>query len=349
VLSEDPTRVRDVLRSCEVAEIGGRLDPAPDAATKRPPAAEVMVAFAAIYLIWGSTYLGIRYAIETIPPLIMMGLRHLTAGTLLYAWQRWRGVPRPKPAQWAYAAVAGVIFFLGSHGSLAWAEQRVPSGLAALLCATLPLWVVVLAWLRGIERHPGRRAVTGLLLGFAGVGLLIGPQGLRESGQTDWWSAGVVLMGAFLWAVGSIYSKRAKLPASSGLSAAMQMISGGTALLLAGAASGEGAQFHTAGVSLKSAAALAYLIVFGSIIAFSAFTWLMTTSSASRVSTYAYVNPVVAVLVGWALAGETMGIRTLIAAGIILAGVVLVTTKGNRQRVPLPVTGARELQVEAGD
>lgn len=344
--SPDPARIRDLLRSCEPVEIGAGAPSLPARTGKHASASALTAGFAAIYLIWGSTYLGIRYAIETIPPLLMMGLRHLTAGSLLYAWLRWRGTPRPRPLHWGYAAVAGMIFFLGSHGSLAWAEQKVPSGLAALLCATLPLWVVMLARIRGTERHLSGRAMLGLVFGFAGVALLVGPEGLRQSGNADWLSAGVVLLGSFLWAIGSIYTKHAKLPESSALSAAMQMMTGGTVLLLVGALAGETRQFHPAAVSGKSLAALAYLIVFGSIIAFSAFTWLMTATTASRVATYAYVNPVVAVFLGWALAGEPMGARTLAAAGVILAGVALVTTREKRSK---PETLPRELQAEAAD
>jgi drug/metabolite transporter (DMT)-like permease len=346
VLSEDRTRIRSVLRSCEPVAIGGPMPKLIPSVVVRHSTGHLALGFAAIYLIWGSTYLGIRYAIETIPPLVMMGIRHLTAGLLLYGWLRTRGTARPSLRHWGYAAVAGALFFLGSHGSLAWAEQRVPSGLAALLCATLPLWVVVLAWIRGTERNLAARTVVGLVFGFAGVALLIGPEGLRQSGNVDWFSASVVLMGSFLWAVGSIYTKHAKLPESTALSAAMQMISGGVILLLVGTLTGEVSRFHAGDVSFKSAAALAYLIVFGSIIAFSAFTWLMTASSPSRVSTYAYVNPVVAVLLGWALAGEPLGMRTIAAAGVILLGVVLVTTRGKPSALKKPLQAA---PAETGD
>jgi drug/metabolite transporter (DMT)-like permease len=278
----------------------------------------------------------------------MMGIRHLTAGTLLYAWVRRRGTPAPSRAHWINAAVAGAILFLGAHGSLAWAEVKVPSGLAALLSATLPFWIVLLAYLRGTEGNLGGRVIAGLLLGFAGVALLIGPEGLRQSGQADWLSAGAVLLGSFLWAVGATYTRSVKLPSSAVLSAAMQMLAGGIALLLVGSLT-EAREFHPAAVSAKSVLALAYMIVFGSIIAFTAFTWLMTTSSAARVSTYAYVNPVVAVFLGWALAQEPVGLRTLAAAGVILAGVALVSTRGKKSPVKLQTPPARELQAEAGD
>jgi drug/metabolite transporter (DMT)-like permease len=290
---------------------------------------ELILAFAAIYLIWGSTYLGIRYAVETIPPLLVMGMRHSVAGALVYAWARRRGAPPPEPRQWLYAAITGAFLFLGSHGSLAWAEQKVPSGLAALLCATLPLWSVLLARIGGAERALGARVWIGLLLGFSGVALLIGPDALRQ--RLDLLPAATVLLGAFLWAAGTIYSKSVSMPSSTVLSAAVQMVSGGVLLFIAGAATGEVNHFHLSAITARSALSLAYLIVFGSIVAFTAFTWLLQVSTPSMVSTYAYVNPVIAVFVGWAFAGEPLGWRTLLATAVILAGVALVTT---RRRLP---------------
>lgn len=302
----------------------------PVQAARNPSRIRLILAFAAIYLIWGSTYLGIRYAVETIPPLLMMGMRHSVAGALVYAWARRRGAAAPELRQWLYAAIAGAFLFLGSHGSLAWAEQRVPSGLAALLCATLPLWTVLLARIGGAERALGARAWTGLALGFSGVALLIGPDALRQ--RLDVLPAATVLLGAFLWSVGTIYSKGARMPSSAVLSAAMQMVSGGILLFIAGAATGEVNQLHVSSITARSVLSLAYLIVFGSIIAFTAFTWLVQVSTPSMVSTYAYVNPVIAVFVGWALAGEPLGLRTLAATAVILAGVALVST---RRRLPV--------------
>jgi drug/metabolite transporter (DMT)-like permease len=295
----------------------------PSASSPEPSATKLILAFAAIYLIWGSTYLAIRYAVETIPPLFMMGARHLIAGSTLYAWVRARGTPAPSRMHWKNASLAGLIFFLGSHGSLAWAEQKVPSGLAALLCATLPLWIVLLTWFSGRQRLRDGRLV-GVVLGFIGVGVLVGPSGLRSGSAVDLLGTVVVLIGALLWAVGTLYTQSAELPSSASLSAAMQMITGGASLWLAGLITGEGGRLHVSTVTLKSAAALAYLIVFGSIVAFSAFTWLHKVSSATRNSTYAYVNPVVAVVLGWLLADEVIGIRTLIATAVILLSVFLV-------------------------
>lgn len=338
--TEQGTQIRMLLRSGQLLHIG--VGPSAKASSK--PAVHLdatqmekhqastlglVSAFAAIYLIWGSTYLGIRYAIETIPPLLMMAARHFTAGIVLYGWLRLRGTSAPKWSHWRNAAVAGGFFFLGSHGSLAWAEQKVPSGLAALLCATLPLWIVLLSNFMGSKRDLSGRVIAGLLLGFAGVAILIGPAAVESEHGLSLIGAATVLLGAFLWAAGTMYTQGAKLPASTTLSSAMQMVAGGIILFLVSLATGEGRQFHFFAVTLKSAMALAYLMVFGSLVAFTAFTWLHKVSSPTRNSTYAYVNPVVAVFLGWLLAGEAVGARTLIATAIILSGVALVNRAGH--------------------
>jgi drug/metabolite transporter (DMT)-like permease len=321
--SGHPMYVSNLLRSGPAVEVGaGR-----NGREHRPSGWRVAAGFAAIYLIWGTTYLAIRYAVETIPPFLMMALRHTTAGLVVYAWARNSGAVRPRWAQWGYAAVAGTILFLGGHGVLAWAEEKVPSGLAALLCATLPLWMVVVGRLKGVEGRLGARVWLGLLLGFAGVALLIGPDALKPGSSLNLLAAGVVVLSALLWAVGTIYAKSVRVSSSAVLSAAMQMLMGGLSLFVASGAGGEWRGLHLGTFSTRSVLALAYLIVFGSIIAFTVFTWLMTVSSPSRVSTYAYVNPVIAVLVGWALASEPVGVHTVVATGIILTGVLLVNTR----------------------
>jgi drug/metabolite transporter (DMT)-like permease len=356
MFSDHPAHILALLRSGYKVEIGGPGLSQPEAALSQPEKrwfssrAQIVLGFAAIYLIWGSTYLGIRYAVETIPPLLMMGVRHFVAGVVVYAWVRRRGTPAPHLKQWGYAAIAGVFLFLGGHGVLAWAEQKVPSGLAALLCATLPLWTVLLSRLDGSERKLGVRAWAGLFLGFAGVALLIGPSVLGR--HLDLLAAGAVLSSALLWAVGTSYTRAVRMPASTALSAAMQMVSGGAMLLIAGLLAGEAARVHVASITARSVISLAYLIVFGSIIAFTVYIWLLTVSSPSRLSTYAYVNPVVAVLLGWAAAGEALGVRTLAATAIILAGVALVSTRRKQaatlevRRRPIPSEEACEA---AGD
>jgi drug/metabolite transporter (DMT)-like permease len=308
--------------------------------------AQLVLAFAAIYLIWGSTYLGIRYAVETIPPLLMMGTRHLVAGILVYGWARRHGQPSPQPRHWWCASLAGALLFLGGHGVLAWAEQTIASGLAALLCATLPLWTVLLVWIQRSEGNLGGKVWWGILLGFAGVMLLVGPAGFRSGESLNLLGACGAVFSALVWAVGTLYTRRARLPASTVLSAAMQMITGGALLLLGGAAMGEGARLHLPSVSLRSALALAYLIGFGSIVAFTAFTWLVAVSRPSLVSTYAYVNPVIAVLLGWALAGERVGIRIVIATLVIVASVMLVS---RRQHNQIPSSRWRETAADCSE
>ena len=289
-----------------------------------PTTTGLVTAFAAIYLIWGSTYLAIRFAIETIPPLLMMGIRHLMAGTILYLWTRWRGTPAPTWRDWLHPALIGAILFLGGHGSLAWAETRVPSGIAALLVATLPMWVVVLARMKGTERQLSGQAVSGLALGFVGVLVLFGPDALRHNRELNLLGAAAVLFGTFIWAAGTIYMRSVKMPDSAVISSAMQMLAGGVALTISAALMGETKSFHLAAVSGRSWLALGYLTLFGSIFAFTAYNWLHTVAPPSRVSTYAYVNPLVAVLLGWALASEPLGAFTLMATAIILVGVALV-------------------------
>jgi drug/metabolite transporter (DMT)-like permease len=335
--NDQTAKIRAVLRSGELVEIGGRPKLAPrttaHSRSRRPSPTTLVAAFAAIYLIWGSTYLGIRYAIETIPPLLVMGIRHLTAGTLLYAGARWCGTPAPRLREWIYPAIIGPMLFLGGHGSLAWAEQRVPSGIAALLVATLPMWIAVLARLWGTERRLSRPSLAGLVLGFLGVLVLFGPDALRHNGDLNLIGAAAVLFGTFIWATGTIYMRNVKMPDSPLLSSSMQMLTGGASLILTATLVGESRNFHFAAVSATSWLALGYLILFGSIIAFTAYTWLHMVAPPSRVATYAYVNPVVAVLLGWAIASEPINLYTWIAMIGILAGVALVNIGSSEKDV----------------
>jgi drug/metabolite transporter (DMT)-like permease len=322
--SQSASDIRLVLRSGPEVVIGAGSHHVKPAVSRTA----VVLGFASIYLIWGSTYLGIRYAVETIPPLLMMAIRHSSAGILVYTWARWKGTPAPTRKQWGYAVVAGAFLFLAGHGVLAWAEERVPSGLAALLCATLPLWTVMLGRIKGSERKLSGKAWAGIVLGFLGVALLIGPDALRTSGSLNLVATLAAMFSSLAWAIGTIYSKSMRLPNSTVLSASMQMLTGGVWLLLATVVSGEAQHVHVANFTLRSVLALAYLTVLGSIVAFTVFTWLLTVASPSRVSTYAYVNPVVAVFLGWALAGEAIGVHTIAATAIILTSVALVNTRG---------------------
>src|SRR5581483_8677728 len=215
MLTGSAVDIRSLLRSGDVIEIGTRPE---HGTTARHSRAAIVAGFAAIYLVWGSTYLGIRYAVETIPPLLMMAIRHSTAGVLVYAWARTRGAAAPTRKQWGYAIVAGAMLFLAGHGALAWAEEKVPSGLAALLCATLPLWTVLLGRIKNSEGRLGVKAWAGILLGFVGVGLLIGPDALRHSGTLNMLGVAAAIFSAFAWAVGTIYSKGVRMPESTVLS-----------------------------------------------------------------------------------------------------------------------------------
>ena len=287
--------------------------------------AEILLAFAAIYVIWGSTYLAIRFAIETLPPFLMAASRFLVAGPLLYAWARWRGAARPAPGHWRAAAVVGALLLLGGNGAVVWAEQRVPSGVTALLVAMVPLWMVLLDWLRPGGVRPTLAVFSGVALGLAGLVLLVGPEQILGGEHVDHAGALALAFGCLTWSIGSVYSRHAPLPASPQLATAMEMVAGGALLLVASLARGEWQQLAAQAISLRSLAALAYLVVFGSLVALTAYVWLLRQTTPARVSTYAYVNPVVAMLLGWALAGEPLSARTLVAAAVIVGGVVLIT------------------------
>lgn len=289
-----------------------------------PARSRVVVAFAAVYLLWGSTYLAIRFAIETMPPLLMAGARFLVAGTVLYAVVRSRGAAKPTRANWSAALIVGGLLLACGNGTVVWAEQLVPSGIAALLVATVALWMVLFEWLRPGGRRPGAAVVAGIALGLCGVVLLVQPSSFGGQAVNPIGAAALVAA-SVAWAAGSIYSKHAKLPSSPLLATAMEMLAGGALLMLVGSLTGEMTSFDPGAISLHSALALLYLVIFGSLIGFSAYIWLLRVASPSRVSTYAYVNPVVAVFLGWALADEPLTARTLLAAGVIVGAVVLIT------------------------
>jgi drug/metabolite transporter (DMT)-like permease len=292
---------------------------------QHPSRPRTALSFLAVYLIWGSTYLAIRYAIETLPALLMAGARYLVAGSVVFAWGLRRNGKPPSARSWRQAALLGALFFLGGNGAVVWAERRIPSGLASLLIATMPLWVVLLEWIRPRGSRPPPLVVLGVALGFVGLLLLV-PLGAHGSeGPVDALGALVLVLGALSWATGSLFALHADLPKSLMLSSGMEMLAGGVFLLLAGALFGELGEVRPAVVSTRSLLAFAYLVVFGSIVAFSAFTYLLEVSTPSRVSTYAYVNPVVAVVLGWVLAGEALTTRTLLGAAVIVGAVAVVT------------------------
>lgn len=305
----------------------------------------VLVAFAAVYIVWGSTYLSIRIGIETLPPLVLAGLRHLVAGVLLYPVLRWKTGIKPTAANWRTAIVAGTLLLLVGNGGVSWAELTVPSGIAALLVATVSLWLVIVDWLRPGGARPVPRVVAGLLIGFAGMALLVGPAHPGSSGRVDPRGALVLVLASLAWACGSLYSKHGEMPSSPMLGVAMQSIAGGVILLVVAAFTGEFRGLQLGAVSLRSWLALGYLIVFGSGIGFSAYIYILHKSTAARVATYAFVNPVVALFLGWLILGEAITVRTGVAAAVILTAVILVITAPHRVVTPTaaPVSASTEV------
>ena len=287
---------------------------------------QILAAFASIYLIWGSTYLAIMYAVETIPPFLMGGLRFAVSGALLYAWARYRGAPRPTARHWRNALIAGGFLLLGGNGAVVWAEQYVPSGLTALLVSILPFWLVIIEWVRPPRRRPHRAVLIGLIIGFIGIVVLVGPGNVGGHGDVRPIGAVVLILGSLSWAIGSFFSRDADLPESGLLTTGMEMLGGGALMLIVGAVSGELSHFDMHHVSRASAVGLIYLITFGSLLGFTSYIWLLDKVSPARLGTYAYVNPVVAVLLGWAIASERLSLRTAVAAAIVICAVALITT-----------------------
>jgi drug/metabolite transporter (DMT)-like permease len=305
-----------------------------------PSRAKLVAAFAAIYLIWGSTYLAIRFAIETMPPFLMAGSRFVIAGLILYLVATLQGAGRPTWKQWRSAAIIGGLLLLGGNGGVVWSETRVPSGLAALMVATVPFWIVVLDWLRPGGVRPSGRVLLGVFLGMAGIILLIGPD--KSGGNIDILGALALIIASLSWSAGSLYSRRAELPRSPLLATGMEMLAGGALLLIAGAVTGEPGRLRPEAISLQSALSLLYLILFGSLIGFTAYIWLLRVAPPARVATYAYVNPVVAVFLGWVFAGEQLSLQTIIASVVIIAAVVIITTYRAARPQPAATEAASE-------
>lgn len=295
----------------------------PCAKTVTPPTRfAIAAAFASVYVIWGSTYLAIRLAVADMPPFLMAGARWLIAGVALYAWQRSRGDGRPKLLHWRSAFIIGALLILGGNGVVSWAEQLVPSAFTALLIAIVPVWIALLMW-ASTGAKPTARVAVGIALGVAGVAFLVGPQAA---------SGGPILGVAFIlgaslsWAAGSLYSRRAPLPTSALLGASMEMLAGGALLTLVGLARGETSRVHLASVSWQAWVSFAFLVLLGSIVAYTAYVWLLKVSRPELVATYAFVNPIVAVALGAAIAHEAFTTLTLVAAGLIVVAVAIVVT-----------------------
>jgi len=284
----------------------------------------LLAAFAAVYTVWGSTYLAIRFAVETLPPLLMAGVRFVIAGALLLLWSRFHGGSRGLSRRdWITGLVSGALLLLGGNGAVVWAEQRVPSGIAALLVAIVPLWMVLLDWLRPGGRRPASLVFVGLGLGLLGLALLVGPDAMHAGGAIDVIARS--LAEKLTASLGQAVVVENKPGASANNGSGAQMLAGGACLLAVALATGEGAQLELAHASARSLLGFAYLVTFGSLIGFTAYAYLLAHTTAAKAATYAYVNPVVAVALGWAFASEPVTSRTVLAAAVILAGVAIIT------------------------
>jgi drug/metabolite transporter (DMT)-like permease len=298
----------------------------------KPPTILLILAFAAVYLLWGSTYLAIKYAIVTMPPFLLAGSRFLLAGSILaLAGRASADYEKPTLAQWKTSFVVGGLLLLGGNGMVVLAERTLPSSLAALLIASEPFWIVILGWLWLRGERPGWKVVLGLLVGFVGVYLLVGEQLSAGTSHAQLAGVGLVLLAAFSWAAGSIYGLRSPVPKSAVLASGMQMLAGGALLLVLGTATGEWRGLRPGSFGLAAWLGWGYLVVFGSLVAFTAYSWLLKHAPPARVATYAYVNPVVAVLLGWAMLGEKLTGQMLVGAAVIVGSVVLITTQQKKE------------------
>jgi drug/metabolite transporter (DMT)-like permease len=307
-----------------------------------PTRIRIIIAFAALYLVWGSTYLGIRFAIESIPPFLMAGARFLLAGLIMFAIAWSQGACKSSWANWRVSLIVGACLLLAGNGGVTISEQYIDTGLAALIVAIVPIYIVILGWATGMAPKPAPIVWLGLVGGFAGVGVLLGPA-LRfpsNGGRHPAVGMSILLVSSFIWSSGSLYSRSAKHAASPFLTAAQQMLCGGLLLLLAGIVTGELQRFHPDSISTRSLGAFVYLIIIGAVVGYTAYIWLLRHCDPAKVATYAYVNPVVAVLLGAGFAGEKLSMRVLIAAALIIGSVaIVITTQQLRVRAE-PVIGS---------
>jgi drug/metabolite transporter (DMT)-like permease len=288
---------------------------------------KVWVALIAVYIVWGSTYLSIRFAVETIPPFLMAGTRFLVAGLILYVWRRLAGDPNPTPRQWRSAVIMGLLLLLGGNGLVSLAEQHVASGIAALMVASVPLWMALIDSIRPNGIVPDWKIILGLVVGFGGLALLVtSSKSVSASVGMNPLGIGALLVASLLWSIGSVYSQGADMPKSSLLGSGMEMLGGAAGLFLMGTFTGEWPELHIASITIRSLLGLTYLITFGSLVGFVSYAWLLRNAPLSLASTYAYVNPVVAIFVGAWLGNELINGRIIIAALIIIGSVVLINT-----------------------
>jgi drug/metabolite transporter (DMT)-like permease len=285
----------------------------------------IILAFAAVYVIWGSTYLFIKYAIESVPPFMMGAARFTAAGALLYALARWRGAKAPDAHDWRSAAITGVLMLGLGNGAVMWAELTVPTGVVALIVSTVPIWIVLIDWLRPRGVRPRLPVFLGLALGVVGMIILIGPRAIIGQGNVDEIGVLILLVGSLGWAVGTILSKGSKRSSSPIVYSSLQMVAAGIAMVIMSLTIGEHTRFEPSEVTARAFLSWVYLMLAGSIIGYTAYIYLLGKVSAPKAATYAYVNPIIAVLLGWAFLREPIGGRTLIAAAVILAGVAIIT------------------------
>jgi drug/metabolite transporter (DMT)-like permease len=293
-----------------------------------PTRVRIIIAFAALYLIWGSTYLGIRFAIESIPPFLMAGARFLLAGLIMFAIAWLQGSGKSSCANWRTSLIIGACLLLAGNGGVTISEQYIDTGLAALIVTIVPIYIVILGWATGMAPKPAPIIWLGLIGGFVGVGILLGPAlGFSsKNGRQPAIGMSILLVSSFIWSAGSLYSRTAKHAASPFLTAAQQMVCGGLLLLLTGIVTGELQRFHPGSISARSLGAFIYLVVIGAVVGYTAYIWLLRHCDPAKVATYAYVNPIVAVLLGAGFAGEKLSIRVLIAAALIIGSVAIVIT-----------------------
>lgn len=296
---------------------------------------KLIVAFAIVYLVWGSTYFAIRVGLESFTPFALGALRFLVAGSALYVGARLRGAARPSRAQWRAAAITGGLMLMLGNGAVIFAEQRAPSGLVALMVTSVPLWMVLLDWLRAGGTRPDGAVIGGLGLGSLGIVLLVDPVAALHGAAVPPFEALILLVGTVSWAAGSLYSRHHRIQGSAPLLASLQMLVAGVLFAAVAALRGEWAAFDVAAVSPRSWLAVAYLAIFGSIVAYSAYLWLTKAATPARLGTYAYVNPIVALFLGATFAGETITPRVLLAAALVLVAVVAITAGRERVRAVL--------------
>jgi drug/metabolite transporter (DMT)-like permease len=290
-----------------------------------PSRSALLLAFAAIYLIWGSTYLGIRVAVQTMPPFLMAGMRFAVAGVLIFGFLRFKGAAWPTALQWKDQIVIGIFLLLGGNALVSWAELRTPSGITSLILGASPLVMVLLEWIRPGGRRPTVSLVAGVAVGILGIALLLGPNVIPEGYRPPAVDIIALFAASISWWVGSLYSKHVNTGTPLLMAAAMQMIGGSACMLLTGLILGEAGTLHPSSISLHSWMAFSYLVVAGSIVAFPVYVWLLEHSTPAKVSTYAYVNPVVAVILGWAILGEPLNLRILVASVVIIGAVAIIT------------------------